>query len=206
MMHRSPVICYDFDGTIIPFNSFRVYIVYSVLWAISSFRFLATFGIFCGMVKKMIGRIDHLKFKEILVIRTADMGKSHLALFARICLLFSRSSLVNKISDQKAAGNKLVLCTAAPYLYARLVAELYKFDLCVSYGDPELGYDLLMDNSKEVKMERVVSLCGEIQEMYSDHSDDLPLLSAANEAFVVAPSVKQEILISSFLKNYTVIR
>jgi 4-hydroxybenzoate polyprenyltransferase len=111
--------------------------------------------------------------------------KQHLAQIAMpdIPTLPFRQSLLGYLREQKRAGRRLVLATAADRLLAQeVVAELGLFDLVLA---SEQGTNL----DPQRKRERLVALFGDRGFDYvGDGRGDYPLWSSARKALLVSPS------------------
>lgn len=183
---------FDFDGTIIPFNSFRLYIVYLPLLLLVSGNLSGFTAVVSLVYKKATGRISHLQLKRALV--DLSVGLKNLA-FARFLFLLCRSNIKNEIRLYKRIGCTTCLSTAAPSAYANRVAELLGVDQVFAYGDGRFSWGEGGDNVGSTKLRNIDvyfgSGCYVIEVMYTDHSDDIPLLETAKRKVIVKPRKEQ---------------
>jgi len=183
---------FDFDGTIIPFNSFRLYIAYLPLLFLVSGDFSGFAAVVSLVCRKANKRISHLQFKRALVDLSAGVKNFG---FAKFLFCICRSNIKKEISLYKSIGCTTCLSTAAPSNYANKVAEFLGVDQVFAYGDGRFSWEEGVDNIGSTKLRNIDSHFGSgcyvIEVMYTDHSDDIPLLETAIRKVVVKPRKEQ---------------
>lgn len=86
-----------------------------------------------------------------------------------------------------------ILATAAPYCYARIIADNEKFDVCIATHMPTIKFNKEFENSKEVKKDNILKFLEskrpyQIDTVVTDHIDDLSILKLASRKLIVNPS------------------
>jgi phosphoserine phosphatase len=102
----------------------------------------------------------------------------------------SKKRVINCIENTSFSVK--ILATAAPSIYAKIIAENESFDVCIGTDSPFGNYTEEFENSKEVKRKNVLNYLKthnlDVIDMFiTDHIDDLPLLKEANQNFIVNP-------------------
>lgn len=201
MPARKQIICFDLDGTIIPFNSFKYFIPFCLIWLISTLQFSEFSNVLRIGIRKGLGKVEHLLFKQAVCNASHRMGKLQSRLFARFCLRFKRKSVSQRIQSFKDDGVQLVLCTAAPDIYARQIASILGFQECLAFGTPGIPGSEGIDNIRGEKLRRFLLYYDTLDEMFGDHSDDLEMLTFAKRATIVHPNKIQKEKILAVLNS-----
>jgi phosphoglycolate phosphatase-like HAD superfamily hydrolase len=106
---------------------------------------------------------------------------------SEICANANRN-VIELLEKCRAEGFTTVLATAAPGLYAEKVASEFGFDFCVATPLPVKKHSW-EEMRGTVKRDAVLSLLAnrscELTIAVSDHSDDIPLLTAARQPLLV---------------------
>lgn len=112
--------------------------------------------------------------------------------------------------ENKREGEIWILATAAPMIYAQIIGGVYKFDYTLGTSmDTDSGN--WTENLKEVKAKNVIDLTKklnllEINRLYTDHHDDIPLMKLVDKTILVNPSEKTVDLVKeSGITNYEII-
>ncbi|MEC3907307.1 hypothetical protein VOI54_09785 [Tamlana sp. 2201CG12-4] len=117
------------------------------------------------------------------------------------------SSIANKKRDISIIKEERffirILATGAPSCYANIIANIEKFDICISTDFPEFNFNDRFDNVKTVKRDNVLKYLRDfdveqIDTFITDHIDDLPLMKISKQNLIVCPS---EVLINQLKQN-----
>lgn len=184
MMHKA--IAIDLDGTLCRKNTFNIFLA-QLLRAQSAHpvRFVRLAAWMCARKLRLI---SHARMKRAILEAFPAPGAAMLdAVVGEICAN-ANSHVVELLKECRAEGFTTVLATAAPGLYAEKVAGKFGFDFCVATPLP------MKNRSWEemrgtVKRDTVLSLLAnrscELTIAVSDHSDDTPLIEAAQRPLLV---------------------
>lgn len=169
----------DLDGTLINGNSFTMF----CRFCLKSFPGLSPAISAVALVRKL-RIISHGKAKQlILKIVSGHMTHDHIQRFVNELNGILRHDVLESIVDSKVK----ILATAAPSIYAVPYAEMLGFDLvsATETGGPEN-----CESEKLASLYDMGVIFSENSMVYTDHSDDIPLLHANSEGsnILVYPS------------------
>jgi phosphoserine phosphatase len=187
------IAIYDLDGTLVSFNSFKYWLVFSFISALFFLRIDYNWLIFNIILQRMFGKIDRFIFKEkIMNFHEQNEDKK----FIKYCNTSFASFLKRKTKKNLLNRHKkLLLATAAPNCYVKYYAMQMKcFE---NYSASYIENGILQENIGEQKLQSTIQLIGnQIYKtvLYTDHSDDIPLAQKVSEVFLVCPTdkIKQE--------------
>ena len=195
-MPKNPVVIYDLDGTLIPFNSFKRWLIFTFVSAI----FLLNWD-YCWLVgKTTIKRIccknvDRIAFKQIIVTFHEQKTNRKFVEWSnfRFAVYLKKKTRKELLETDK----DLYLATAAPDCYVKYYAQL--MDCFRNYSTTRIENGLMHENMGVNKLTAVSQQLGENlynATLYTDHEDDLPLAEKVSAVFLVNPSerTKQEFL------------
>ncbi|HFZ1931047.1 haloacid dehalogenase-like hydrolase [Serratia marcescens] len=196
---------YDLDGTLVPFNTFKVWVVLSFFISIFFLRWYFLFSIIKFALCRKIGRMDRVGFKVALLAiqqRTKFwpyVGKKYGKWLARHSLR----------KDLLVLGDNSTKClaTAAPDIYVSSFSqEVNDFDVTICAHFCHSGE--FVETLNVVKLKFVREQFSEEPDLFfTDHYDDIPLAMAAKFTYIVSPSIKSERLFSDMLNagRYTIV-
>lgn len=203
----------DLDGTLLATNTFRDYLAFCGRLSLNALRFDLALSIAFWVALRKVRIISHSTMKGRLLSRTASFmqRRGRLDLFVEHELLAVNTHVLQFMEQFRNRGYLLVLCTAAPGMYAHPIAENLHIDLCCATLLPsEVVIGRWYENVGQHKVDALRRMLqvhkAELDVVVTDHHDDLPLLNS-NEGsnFVVAPSsVTQQLLQKSCTKPYTI--
>lgn len=177
-------VVYDLDGTLIPFNTFKAWIVFSVFVALLFLR-ISDFLSISGLVKQRItSSLSREEFKRLLHehqyrskfwIRMGDV----FSVVLRLCL---RRELLTSVEYKTAC-----LATAAPDIYVLPLAQRIGTFVCVicSHVGPRGYVETIGEQKRDMVRER---FCAQPDVLFTDHFDDAPLARSVRTIVVVSPS------------------
>lgn len=188
---------YDLDGTLVSFNTFKVWVILSFVTSIFFLRWFFLTSVVKFAVYRMIGRMNRLGFKvALLKIQSRTkfwpyVGKIYGKVLARYYLR----------QDLLALGDNTIKClaTAAPDIYAAPFSlEVNRFDVTICAHFTHSGE--FIETLNEIKLKFVCEqFSGQPDLFFTDHYDDIPLAMVAKFTYIVSPSKISERLFSEAL-------
>ena len=182
------VIAVDFDGTLVPFNSFPKWVrhliqrgsFHSPGAALSAISLLAA---------RKARLISHTQFKAHLcrIAGSLDPLNSFGSLLNKQVDWTRLLPIIKRIHAQSEAC--VCVCSAAPAYYLKAIECTVPFDGAHVLGSRwESGrfVDNFGDNKIRSLIERLGPECNLVA-TFTDHHDDIPLLRVAKEAYLVKP-------------------
>ena len=186
------IAIYDLDGTLISFNSFKYWLLYSFILSLFFLRIDYNWLIIKAALQRMFGKTDRVVFKE-KIMNFHEQNR----LFARRCNTSFASFLKRRTkSDLLDERKKMLLATAAPDCYVKhYVLEMKCFE---NYSASCIKNGALKENIGKQKLQSIMYLIDNNTDkfvLYTDHSNDIPLAQQASQVFLVCPTNKTK-------KNY----
>lgn len=199
-------IVYDLDGTLIPFNTFKVWIIISMVAPLFSLKLSDFAKIVVLVLSRATKKIGRTAFKEkLLVLQSQSSFWSKVGGLYAVFLAkyYVRKHLLKDIQP----GDTVCLATAAPDIYAKRFAEaMGQVDLVLStYISDE---STMVEIFGEKKKESVLAKLGTIPDLfYTDHYDDAPLARVSKKTFFTYPPEQSlsKIKLDAQLVNYEII-
>jgi phosphoserine phosphatase len=181
------IVVVDLDGTLIPGNSFRAWMRHLTGWALLHGR--------PGIVVRMLalaagrarGRLDHAGLKRGVLLLSSEVPPEVADRFGRRLVRQVRPELWAAVT-QDADGRDVVLVTAAPALYLQQLGE--ELGAAAVIATPGVVDDAWRETVGQAKLDALMERFGtdvEIDVVYTDHPDDLPLVTRAHRAVIVHP-------------------
>ena len=184
------VVIYDLDGTLIPFNSFKRWLVFTVVSALFFFNLD-----YCWLVSKTTIRrvfcknVDRFVFKQTIVAFHEQKAHRKFTKWSNFRFAVYLKKKTRK--ELLEAGKDLYLATAAPDCYVKHYAQL--MDCFRDYSATHIENGSMNENMGIEKLTAVSQLIEEKTTnaaLYTDHQDDLPLAEKVSTVFLVNPSEK----------------
>jgi phosphoserine phosphatase len=190
-------VVYDLDGTLVSFNTFKGWVILSMLASILSFKVGFIMAFLKLIYLRSIGEIDRIGFKSSLLRMQVNskFWRGIGFIYARvISAYFIRNTLIN-------LGNKNFLATAAPAIYANsLHLKSSVFDGVISsYFDENGEFIETIKDKKSTLVTKYFTTAPDI--FYTDHHDDLPLARVAKFVYVVQPTERSEEIFRKELRS-----
>ncbi len=201
MQKRTDLVVFDLDGTIIRCNSFHLWIGFCIFSHCSALNLKKKLKIIFNCLLRILKRIDHAQFKkEVMLIKPISSD--------RMARYFLKNLIIPKISFVcykemllwKKKGVTIVIATAAAETYVEAIAKYFGIKHWVSsylLNDKLfncIGKNKIHSLRRKFNNFRILAL-------YTDHIDDLPLMSLANYVILVNPKETQKKKILSKLSN-----
>lgn len=190
------VAVFDFDGTLIPFNSFKFFCIFFMLSCV----FTLNFGSFWKTLKLFYSRkfknISHVDFKEKLCKLYMEMGNPFCSFFSKSLMLFLRKDILAELRKWQSNTEVItILSTAAPSAYALKVGELLKCDMTIGAFGYSSNNFLIHENIGFLKADNLRKHFHGVENVrfivaYSDSRDDLPLFEMSEIKILVYPGQK----------------
>jgi len=181
------IAIYDFDGTLISFNSFKYWLLYSFILSLFFFRIDYNWLILKATVQRMFGKTDRIVFKE-KIMNFHEQNK----IFARYCNASFASLLKKKTkSNLLDKRKKMFLATGAPDCYVKYY--VLKMKCFENYSASYIENGILKENIGEKKLQTVIQLIdNKIHDaiLFTDSSEDIPLAQQVSQVFLICPANK----------------
>lgn len=180
-------IIIDLDGTLLRTNTFSDYILYSCCQSLRSFRLDLVFLLLLFSLLRKLRIISHARMKYLILRHTTTFMQQHNRINSFVAkeLTYENPTVITHLHNYASQSHLTVLATAAPSLYAELIASHYHFDHCLATPPATIPYSQWRENKRQEKLHNVqktlTSANAEISVVITDHSDDQPLLDANRE-------------------------
>lgn len=178
----------DLDGTLIARNSFRLWMRYLLGWSLRRGRLPVLAGVGGAVALRALRLCSHADMKSRVLRHSEEVPAEEVSSFAGRLAASIRPEIRIAVAEH-AAGRSVVLVTAAPDLYLSAVADAIGADEVI--GTPSRVDAAWSETVGEQKWTALVSRYEdgvEIEAVFTDHRDDLPLVRRANRAFIVNPT------------------
>ncbi|MDQ7084907.1 MAG: HAD family hydrolase [Sulfurovum sp.] len=186
------IIVIDLDGTFVSVNTFHKWMKFVALKSLQKLYLISIIKIFWIIFRRAIKSINHGQMKfAILKISEKTMSALDIEDFVKSLDKYVHQDILKHL---KNPNYMTILATAAPQIYAKKIQEVYAFNYEVS--TPVSSQTPWKENLKETKKQNVLKLLKEerlslnIDILFTDHHDDLPLMKYAKETYLVGASEK----------------
>lgn len=200
------VVVFDLDGTLVDCNTFHVWVAFATVCLTIRGAWLRAGRIILASVRRLAGRrISHQDWKRTVVSESQLLPRSWIRVFAKL-VLYRRNravfpALARALDDDDCM---VVLATAAPAVYVNELAPVLGIEHWTASYEGASGW---VENVSTNKFDSVMQLLGPepntIDELYTDHHDDLPLMKCAKEVFLVKPGTQTREIIEGTVQ-YTI--
>ncbi len=194
------VVLVDFDGTLLPRNSFHLWLRFILLGKLRTIpvtaRFFCKLKVLLFVFLRIVRIIDHAGLKcriqeswDVAVRRSPEQGVE-IGQFVDLLVARINPGLLVEVRTFQDAGAKLILTTAAVAEYAVPVGRRLGFDDVVA--TPAFGHGPWFHNMGVAKMETTLGVLEDRhwqaarRIFYTDHADDKPLMEHVDEVHLVA--------------------
>lgn len=180
-------VVFDLDGTILRANSFHLWLNFLMFDQGSPLGPVGRATLFGAAAARGARVISHRTLKQITMRLFDDAAHAAVDAFVdrKLMPLLSKTCLAQLAECRKQEGCATIMATAAPGVYAALLATRLGFTATVSsYMD---GRGQLVETIGKKKLEEIRRSFGavEIAAAFTDHPDDVPLLNAAQKRYIV---------------------
>ncbi|MBJ9293202.1 haloacid dehalogenase-like hydrolase [Citrobacter werkmanii] len=179
-------VVYDLDGTISKINTFKAWIIFSLLYSFVVLNIRDVIKIIELIVGRVLKKIDRVSFKEnLLKMQNNNNWKRPGTYFANFIIpIFLRKDMM---SHQNFDFR--LLATAAPAIYVLPFFEKYGYFtdvICTDFDQYGVFCETLADIKAKAVLARLNNI--EIDLFYTDHSDDIPLAKYSRKIILVHPT------------------
>lgn len=218
MSHRDVIVA-DFDGTICRLNSFHLWILCFLFfgWLVDGSSWLSRLYKAINCIRLRFRKnITHDEFKKSIQVLIAPENTGYPEslfnfLFVKLLFSLSRKELVHHLRQSRSQGVECIIATAAPFEYMKSFVDSIDPSAHI-LATPLGGSDKWYDNRQERKFKVVMSFLstegikGRLQEVHSDHVDDLPLLMNCVVAYLYQPIASDRTACAVLRRNNVRIR
>lgn len=196
-MMKRKLIVVDLDGTLVKDNSFHFFLTGLFRHALKDFSFYSVGALtkifsFAALRKARICSHERLKQElQKIWVGFESRGQGYF-LEKRLSSYLKKSlrmDLISYLESIKGIDDKVVLATAAPEEYVELIAKQLRV-IDVVIATPSIKKDTWFHNLGQQKWDNISLLMnGQDFEIisFTDHQDDLPLLSNSNSSYLFPP-------------------
>ncbi len=201
----------DLDGTLLQTNTFKDYILFVGNETLRQCQFHIAILLLGWVLCRKFRLISHETMKyRILRTTQSFMIESRLQNFVFKIRKKQNTEVVRLCQKFKQSGYYILLSTAAPESYVRLLFSDFRFDAYCASPLPQRGR-LWKENVREQKRNNTLALLQRenvlLEVMITDHYDDLPLLRERKKRnILVAPTAKTIEKLSQLNINYEIIK
>jgi phosphoserine phosphatase len=184
------IVVIDLDGTFVSVNSFHKWMLFLIKQSLKK-RTLRTLLKLMNIIRcRALKKINHAQMKyAILEISEKIVKEREIEQFVKHLDRVIHQGLLKIVEEKKAIT---ILATGAPEIYAKKLSQLYGFDYHIC--TPSTKIQPWRENLKEVKKENLLQLLQKenlpphVDQLFTDHHDDLPLMRIAKKVYLVNPS------------------
>jgi phosphoserine phosphatase len=208
---NSNLVIVDLDGTLYYCNTFHRWILFLTRLYLKLFSFKDLLLLVYFSFLRFLRIDNHSKFKLNLIRLSQELSDHEVKIFVDSLDDCLNSNLLQKINDIKKEGNSpnIILCTAAPEFYVKHIASKFQFASFLptpNFSESSHWYD----NIGSQKISSLSLLLGykvsSVDILYTDHSDDIPLMKMSKNIYLVRPTKSSILAINDAgLSIYTVL-
>ena len=184
------IVVIDLDGTFVSVNTFHKWMIFIAKQAFKKYAFITLLKIFYIIILRALKKINHAQMKfAILKISEVFICDDEIDIFIKSLDNYVHKEILTLIKSQEYIT---ILATAAPQIYAKKLSEVYGFDYEIS--TPSTSSKVWKENLREEKKKNLIALLKkenlglEVERLYTDHHDDLPLMEYAKVTYLVNAS------------------
>ena len=192
--NMTPAIVIDLDETLVTVNTFHHFMKFTAFSVAKRLHLFALLRIGVAAMLRAVRVSPHSAMKHtVMKIATLYLSKAQLLHFAVTISSFSNPTVALLINDAHCRHAKVILASAAPALYASIIASLSGCDHCIATEMPKQMK--LLECRNEQKRSRVCAYLDNenlaLEAVVTDHYDDIPLIKECllrgGKAILVAP-------------------
>ena len=185
------IAVFDYDGTIIKFDSTKIIILFCFILAPKKF----IQSVIKIHKKDKNTSISTFFLSNTLVGKKIDKVESVFSLYTKICIMFLNKKIINKLNEIKGLGYVIIIASASPLFAVKSVLPEMEI-LGHDYQIIENRYTGKTNNKMPIKNEKLIQVMEiarckgfkSIEYAYSDSIIDAPLLNYANKSYLVRKS------------------
>lgn len=207
---KKQAVVVDLDGTFLTTNTFREFVVWAFFYTLRIFRIDVALIIAFLVVMRWLRIVTHATMKlRILKVVSPLIDQKNVRVFVDKLMAKKNIKVCAMLDRYKIAGCHLLMATAAPAVYAEMIAQQAGFDDCISTSMPRKGDDW-RENVGEEKRDRIIQYLAEkemlLTVVITDHYDDIALMkSNGGTNYLVSPSAKTISKVDQVGINYTLL-
>lgn len=196
-------IVYDLDGTLIKFNTFKLWIFLSWIYPLLTLKLGALSKVSLLILLRILRKKSRVDFKSnLLILQSGNLYWDRLGY--RYAVFLCNYCIRKDLVEFKGKGDSACLATAAPNIYVfPLAMKLKLFDcvLCTQVSNSGEMVEVFSSMKKDMVLN---SFSKKPDLFYTDHSDDIPLAEVCKKTYFVnsTKSSKYKILECAKIDNY----
>lgn len=182
----------DLDGTLISNNSFKVWLKVLIFYSLKKLDLINLFKILFIILFRLFRIYSRSEMKSYLLsisIRS-KYSRDVQEEIACQCITFLRNNLIVKINE--AHFDYIAIASAAPLFYLESIIEKTNLPANIIIGSSfkDNKYFECVGENKKSEISKIVRQFNEKCKIYfyTDHYEDLPTATIADEIFLVDPS------------------
>lgn len=179
-------VVYDLDGTISKINTFKAWIVFSLVYSFIILNVSDAIKIIRLISGRVLKKIDRITFKEnLLKMQNNDNWKQSGIYFAKFIMPFFLRKDILSHQDFEFR----LLATAAPAIYVLPFIDRYGYFTDVVCSDFD-QHGVFCETLADIKAHAVLGRLNNvgIDLFYTDHHDDIPLAEQSRRVILVHPT------------------
>ncbi len=190
--HNAVIV--DLDGTLICGNTLRMYMKYCIISYMHSFRIGRLLRMVVAIILRGCRISTHIQMKRNIMTLTTDLNDDkHINEFVDKVFVNINTAVESDLKSLQSTGHPVYLATAAPEIYSTVIASRINAAGVVATPFPSKKFEWQETRGDE-KLSKVKKLLDinehKIWRVYTDHHDDLPIVTNAIETILVNPSKK----------------
>lgn len=204
------IAVFDFDGTLIPFNSFKFFCIFFMFCCVATFNFSCLWQALNLFYSRKFKNLSHVDFKEKLCELYMKMGNPFCSFFSKSLLLFLRKDILTELRKWQSDAEVItVLSTAAPSAYALKVGDLLRCDMTIGAFGYSSNNFLIHENIGLFKADNLRNHFDGVENVrfiiaYSDSRDDISLFEMSEIKILVYPGKKDIAALDEKNINYEI--
>lgn len=169
MTQKKNIIVVDLDGTLIPFDSFRMLVLKNIF----DFRIISLIFI---RILRFISNAN-FKYQFIKILEKKDWGYKKSEIFVDKIIMQIDSAVMQKIKSNSVSDDYIILCSASPNIYVSKIASRLGWKGYGSFDKEKKTKHLYGRNKKDFIIQNFPPEQYNYKYSISDSKSDMDLLN-----------------------------
>lgn len=186
-MSQSNIVIFDFDGTLYDGNSFHDFMIFIAMRFLKTLKLKAIMLLLYYVLLRFVKKFNHIEMKvKIISLSKKYITENELQEFTEIMQKRLNPKIMTRL-DSLVKSKTVIVSSAAPCVYLKQLKRIDHVDI-IHCSDSVEG--IWLENKSKHKLKRIESLFPNltIEELYTDHHDDLDLAWKSEKVYLVTPS------------------